>query len=72
MQLLRNRQQRHESPNAQKGGTPDRSGAASPGAQVAEPQWDRGALRERANRSESINRTTLIYPWGAGDPPGEF
>ena len=60
-------------PNARKGWTPDRSGAASRGAQVAEARWERGALRERANRSESINhRTTLIYPWCAGDPPGEF
>ena len=23
-----------------------------------------------ANRSESLNRTTLIHPWGVGDPPG--
>jgi hypothetical protein len=47
-------------PNARKGWTPDRSGAASRGAQVAEARWERGALRERANRSESLNRTTLI------------
>jgi hypothetical protein len=53
MQLLRNRQQRHESPNAQKVGTPGRSGAASPGAQLAEALWERGASRER-RKSERI------------------
>jgi hypothetical protein len=67
-QLLRKRQQQHKSPTAQRGGTPDQSGAASPGLQAAEPWWERRALGARRKSERIIKSHHTHTPLGRWRP----